>query len=229
MRAFLLALLFPALAAASPEPAVVTYKMYWGGIPIADVTDTLEFAAGGYAISSESVATGLAAAIGYPPVNRYSTGTYTDAGELVPDRYEQTHDGASRISVIDRGSGKVLIDKEGEKSEGEITQDEVHDILTVMYSFYSEGEAGAGGTLNMTDGRRLIEVELVRVSDEPESVSTGVGEVMAHKYERVTDRDDREYFFWYSEGLRNMPVRVTLKRKNSFIEFVLQGADFGGG
>ena len=74
--------------AAAPIDATVTFQMKWGGIHIADVTDTLEFDDGSYKITSNAIPVGLAAIIA-GEFNRYSTGTYTDAGLLMTEHYEQ--------------------------------------------------------------------------------------------------------------------------------------------
>ena len=96
----------------------------------------MEFNDGIYKITSKAIPVGVAEMLGEPPINRYSTGTYTNDGVLMTEHYEQERDGEKRISRIDRAAGMVFMEKEdGTKLEGEIILDVVNDYLTTLYSF----------------------------------------------------------------------------------------------
>lgn len=215
-----------AASAAEPSKAVVKFKMTWGGIPIAEVTDTLEFGQGRYKITSEAVAIGLAKALGQPPIDRLSEGTYGVDGFLLPERYEHLRDGKARISVIDRGAGLVNIDTEGEKKTETITLDTVHDNLTLAYNFYALGAATGSGMFHLTDGRRLTDIEFVSVGEGTETVETEMGPIEAYRYERVTDNPGRQYLIWFAKEHRMVPAKYVSRRDSSEIAFILQSVEF---
>ena len=220
------ALLAFTASAADPVKAIVKFKMTWSGIPIAEATDTLEFKDGRYKITSEAVAIGLAKALGQPPIDRYSEGTYDESGFLSPERYEHVRDGKSRISVIDREAGVVRINTEGVESTEEITLDAIHDNLTLAYNFYALGEALPAGKFHLTDGKRMVDIDFVAVGEEPETVETGMGRIEAYKFERLTDKPGRKYLIWYAKDARLMPAIYVSRRDSSEISFILQSVEF---
>ena len=205
--------------------AIVKFRMAWGGIEIADVTDTIEFAGDRYAIKSEAVPIGLAKVIGQPPIDRYSEGTFNGLG-LLPERYEYLRDGKSRLSVIDRSQGKVMINTEGNEKTVELVQDKIHDNLTLAYNFYATGALPEKGMFLLTDGKRVSEVEFAESDAGPEMIETGLGTIKARKIIRTNNKPGREYAIWVSEDYRMVPVMYLNKTQNSEITFILQSVEF---
>lgn len=207
----------PALA--EPADVEVAYRMSWNGIDIATVIDRVSFADGRYRIESVATSEGLAKSLGLPAVNRTSEGSYSEEGGLVPERYEQDRDGKRRIALIDRASGTVTLDNEGEVSEVALTGDMVHDNLTLSYDFYVRARLVAEGSFLLTDGRRIRDIQ-IRQADQPETVSTGLGELEARRVFRVTD-SDRNYKFWFATAHDLLPARIQLERAGSAVVFTL--------
>ncbi|MBF2734679.1 MAG: DUF3108 domain-containing protein [Betaproteobacteria bacterium AqS2] len=209
-----------AAAAEPPPPATLSFTMLWNGIEIAYVTDVIEFSAEGYRIASAAEAVGLAKLMGPGSVSQRSEGTLGAAGELRPARYEMRRgDDDHRLATIDYAAAAAVVSRNGAAEEVELTFDQVHDSLSLLYDFYARGAYVPAGAGHLTDGRRLRDYEFV-ADPQPATVTVAAGAFAATRYENIGE-EDRNYAIWFADAHRRIPVHVLIERKGNRIEFLL--------
>ena len=224
-RYFMLLLALLPLGAGAEPAATLTFRMSWGGMEIAEVTDTVMLAEDGYEIVSDAQTVGLAKLLG-GAMYRRSRGARGADGGLQPEIFEQRRGDDEREARIDYGRGVAAITRRGESHEAELSLPQVHDSLTLIYDFYARDAYVAKGASHLTSGRRLSEYEFV-ASAGPVMMTVAAGEMLATRYERHGDAEEGQYEVWFADEHRRIPVLISLRRGNNHMEFELTGFSFG--
>ena len=209
----------------APVDATVRYRMTYGGLPVADVTDTLKFGEDSFIFDSSAKAAGLAKALNLDAVQRKSSGVLLADGSLLTEVYLYSRGDKNRRSDVDRAAGMISwIDDKGTRGEAQISHDHVMDFLSFQYLFYSTGVPVESGEVQMTDGRR-VQIYAFAKQDDVEQVQVDYGTFETLRYERVDD-SQRQRTVWFAPQLRMIPVKVQIVGEGTVIEFTLQDVEF---
>ncbi len=211
-------------ASGAPGNAVVQYRMTFGGLPVGDVTDTVEFTDAAFAISSDAQATGLAKVLNLPAVQRKSTGRRLTDGSLLTEFFEQQRGDKLRSAEVDIEGGIIKWLNDGQPGEAQITHENVMDFLAFQYLFYSTGTTPQSGEVQMTDGRRS-QIYAYEQRSDLEQLQVPYGTFDTVRYER-TDNPQRKRVVWFAPELMLLPVKVFIDNDGSIIEFVMVDVSF---
>lgn len=224
-RRLLLLLALAPLGAGAEPAATLKFRMSWGGMEIAEVTDTITLEEDGYEIVSDAQTVGLARLLSQGAMYRRSRGARDPGGALLPEVFEQRRGDDEREARIDYGRGVAAITRRGESHEAELSLPHVHDSLTLIYDFYARDAYVAEGASHLTSGRRLSEYEFV-TDGTPAMLTVAAGEMLATRYERHGDAEEGQYEVWFADEHRRIPVYISLRRGNNHMEFELTDFSF---
>ena len=165
------------LANTFPPPLTLSYSISTSRLPIAEVTDVLNFDQQSFRIQSEGRGAGLFALISRARITRNSEGEVRPEG-LRPTRYSESRGNNERSlgARFDWPKQKLILSRDQEQEEVELPAGSL-DRLSFPYSFAFLPKPPPQWKLAVTDGRYLTPYEFKLVGEEV--ISTPLGEFPA--------------------------------------------------
>jgi hypothetical protein len=227
LRVLLACIAFAAAPAfAAPKLAKATYNGYMNGMHVGLISEVFEVFDGGYRITSETKAVGLAVFVQRQPLRFQSRGQVSREG-LRPASFEarRTAGDAPQVAAeFDWASGQVTLKHDG-KVESMPVAPGTQDRLSMMYQFMF---IAPGKTpfveFSMTNGRKL---DQYRYRAQPEvEIDTPIGRVKTVHLAKVREPGDTTAEVWLSTAHRYFPVKILIIEKDGMrYEQVIQSLE----
>jgi Protein of unknown function (DUF3108) len=198
---FCMSLPLSAFAKELPRQIKIEYSLRKAGVALGTASETLSRQGDRYTIESE--ARGLAGLLGN--IQRKSQGSVTSQG-LRPVLYEDRRNGKPYATARFNWENKqVSLEREGKPKKVNDIEGEIHDPLTLAYSFAFRAMPIAELSFGLANGRRLKPHRLQFKGKE--KLATPLGEVETLRFaEREDDGSATE--IWLSGAHEFLPVRV---------------------
>ena len=211
------ALLWASVGLAAPPAGTTTlvYDFSRSGLSLAEMTDTIHVRGREYELSSNAKGVGIVALLARgQTLKRESRGAIGPAG-LQPKTFSEERGANYRLRAeFDWGGRQVILtDAKGERSQ-EPLPDGAQDRMSMPYQIaFAPGAPPAEFSVKVADGRHLSAYSFKLVGAE--TVTTGLGEVKALHYTKVTSASDATAFdFWLGVDQQLFPVRVSYADKD---------------
>ena len=205
----------------APARLVLVYSLMRNGMEIARVEETSERSGGGYRITSEARAVGVAALLARGQGwQRESRGNVSAAG-LRPEQFTDQR-GANPVqrARFDWAAGQIRFDRPGtEAAEGDAealppgTTDRLSFPYALAYRAAQPPGLPAGEwDAPMTDGRRVSRYRFTVAGRE--TISTPAGAFEAIRVSRLREKDDNATDVWLAAARGMIPVRILVTEPN---------------
>ena len=183
------------------------------GLTVGEGRDVFEHDGKHYSVTTEARTVGIAKLLKNIVEKRESRGTITDAG-LRPSSFHQQRTGkAPNAATFDWEHKELTLDEGGEIEKVPLVAN-TFDQTSLAYAFVFT-EPPRGGTLhvNVTDGRKLSEYDIVLVGRE--KIETPLGNLDTLHFRKVQPPDDKRGFeFWLSLEHFRLPIRIRILEKD---------------
>lgn len=199
----------------APTRLVLVYSLLRNGMEIARVEEASERSGGGYRITSEARAVGIAALLARGQGwRRESRGNVSAAG-LRPEQFTDQR-GANPVqrARFDWAAGQIRFDRPGTdaaEGEAEALPPGTTDRLSFPYALAHRAAQPPGLPAGewdapMTDGRRVSRYRFTVAGRE--TINTPAGAFEAIRVSRVREKDDNATDVWLAAARGMIPVRI---------------------
>lgn len=202
-----------AMAATVPNRVEMTVSVEARGLTVGEGRDVFEHDGKRYNVSTSARTVGIARLLKNVEEKRESRGTITEAG-LRPLSFNQQRTGKAPNKATFDWERKLLTMDEGGEIETVPLVPDTYDQTSLAYAFVFV-EPPRSGTLhvNVTDGRKLAEYDVVLVGRE--KIETPLGDLNTLHFRKVQPPDDKRGFeFWLSLDHFRLPIRIRIVEKD---------------
>jgi len=205
-----------------PPPFTAQYSLYAEGLPIGEGTRSLVYEKDGkIRLESSSRTTGLTALIRDDRITENSVFMLKE-GKIQPLEYHYHHKSSKRKKFEDiqfDWQRKKVVYKDKKKTTILKLEDEVLDKLLYQLILM----------MDLKQGKRTLKYKVISKgkiktytleSLGKEKIDTGLGQLEALKYQRVSD--NRSTVIWCAPSLQYLPIRVDHVEKGSTMSMTLE-------